>query len=154
MLPAWLQDESYLSLDTWLALEFEEMGFPIVLLYDLVDGAVALRGSMVRRFEELVTSQPDPRGNHARRDDAGEDAGQASQRTESPQSEGESADRNRASSGDDQAATPDEDDGWMVACRTTVEKPEDFLGMLHKRVFPRHDVPVAVVSAPGLKNGL
>ena len=67
-LPPHWQERSYVSFDVWLALEFEEAGFGVVVLYDMADGAVVLRKDMAAQFyrgrpatvgeEEMLHSRP------------------------------------------------------------------------------------------------
>ncbi len=57
-LPARLVDPPYVTFDLWLATELEELGFPVVILYDPIDGAVALRASMADAFDKLASQRP------------------------------------------------------------------------------------------------
>lgn len=57
-LPESVRALPYLQFDLWLALEFERLGYSVVLLYDPVDGIVALRGPMATQFQKLAASTP------------------------------------------------------------------------------------------------
>jgi hypothetical protein len=118
-----------LSFDVWLATDLEELGFPVVILYDPIDGAVALRADMAGSFEKLASQRP-----------AGTPV------AESPCPTGQAAPGVTSgpalpkSSPD--AAKAGED--WMVRLKTR-QTPEEFFRTLYENVLQQAETPVAVV---------
>lgn len=131
-LPATLRNQPCLSFDIWLALEFERQGIPIVLLYDPVDGAVALRAAMVEPFCKLASSRAtaENRADDRRADKANENSGAPLMKPALPK-----------------GSTPAKDaqsNDWLVRLEVK-QKPADFFRTLYENVLPRADAAVAVV---------
>lgn len=127
-LPVGLREQGCINFDVWLAIEFERLGFPIVLLYDPVDGAVCLRGGMARQFTRLAAENPNAGGSAPVSKPS--DAPQRTAAPPLPRSE---------------PTQPAADtDGWMVPLSTR-QKPADFFRVLYQNVLARRDVSVAVI---------
>lgn len=135
-LPAAWQERSYVSFDVWLALEFEEMGFDVVVLYDTVDGAVVLRPEMVGPFTAAASRSPA--------------CGKRSQPVG-----GEGLEKSRPATAASQhplpplptsgkRTSPGDKSGWMV-CLDVKQDPAVFFRTLYDSIFPRDELSVAVV---------
>jgi len=123
-LPPALQTQPYVWFDIWLALEFERVGYPIVVLYDPVDGIVALRREMVARFQEIASGQP------------------AQPLSEAPPSTGSVLTGPTLPKA---TATPvTAESAWLVPL-TVRQAPEEFIRTLYENVFRSSSTPVAVV---------
>jgi hypothetical protein len=130
-LPKRLAEPPYLSFDMWLATELEELGFPVVILYDPIDGAVALRGAMANAFEKLASQRPTaaPNGEPAPVQRAAAEAQPAAAGPVLPKSS---------------TAAPTTAGDWMVRLKTR-QTPEEFFRTLYDNVLPQTETPVAVV---------
>lgn len=131
-LPPQLASQPYVTFAEWLALEYERLGYESVILYDPVDGAVALRKAMAARFTQLVK---DKAGGIAARKNAATpppSSGRAGGATLPPLPKSDGA--------------PPASDGadWMQRLEVK-QKPLDFLGTLYESVFPRCDASTAVI---------
>lgn len=135
-IPRHLSELPYVTFDVWLALYLEELGYPIVMLYDAVDGAVALRPSMAEAFSKLasqrsvspssVTSTPEPpEATNEQQPSTTQPTGPALPR--SAQTEGNIRDKD-----------------WLTRLSTR-QSPEDFFRALYENVFAQTEVPVAVI---------
>lgn len=119
-LPDHVGSQGYVTLDVWLALHFEQQGFPIVLLYDNVDHAVTLRPKMAGRFLELASPQSTPVESTRLSTDGGATLEKSSDTSKIRNSE------------------------WMVSTGSP-EEPVDFLKTLYHSVLPTTQDPVAVI---------
>ena len=129
-LPKDRQSDRYVSFDTWLALELEESGFPVVLIYDLIDGGVALRHEMAESYNALAASRTNPDADHSEPDPENSALSPSHPSIALPTSESESSD----------SCAPD----WMVDVEVR-QTPEDFFRALYKNVLPQRETPVAII---------
>lgn len=128
-LPARLADPPYLSFDAWLATELEELGFPVVVLYDPIDGAVALRAPMASSFEKLASQRS-----------AATPAAETTRPQAAPTSAATAGPPLPKSSPEATTTAGD----WMVRLRTR-QTPEEFFRTLYENVLPQAETPVAVI---------
>lgn len=125
----------YVTFDVFLALEFERAGFPVVVLYDPMDGAVVLRGEMAPLFQQLaMPKQGAERAAPATAPQSSSPAPGSRQRSTNPPPLA------RASV----AGGKTEPGAWMVRLETR-QTANDFFRTLYDNVFPQAETPVAVV---------
>ncbi|TWT66903.1 Chaperone protein ClpB [Posidoniimonas polymericola] len=122
----------YVPLEIWLALDLEHKGYDVVLIYDLVDGAIALRGRMASRFESLVA-------NGATR----EGSSPASRAASPPANQSEEPPRPRGSTLP--RSSPDTQPEEWLPVLSTRQEPIDFFGTLYNLVLPTDELAVAVI---------
>lgn len=125
--------------DTWLALEFSRLGFHIIVLYDPVDGIVALRGNMAAEFTKLASSAylPNAKGDNASSTSSSELKGPERQATALPRTPIPLPKADLQSSAIAK-------DTWLQRLDVQ-QKPYDFFRTLYENVLPRPDVSVAVI---------
>lgn len=128
-LPPWLRDQPYCSFDVWMALQLERAGFAVVLLYDPVDGAVALRGEMIDQYTQMARERPRRQGER--------NAPAASQPPPQSPTTLPQLPRSDGPQGDSESK-------WLVRLEVK-QSPIDFFRTLYENVLPRHDTPVAVL---------
>lgn len=120
-LPNHLQAEGYVTLDVWLALYFEQLGYPLVILYDNIDYAVALRAHMAQLLKSRGL------GNSVEAESSHLTTASKPELTKST---------NTASS-----ANGD----WMIRVDSN-QQPIDFFRTLYQSILPASKDPVAVIS--------
>ncbi len=125
-LPASLSQSRYAPFPTWLALELIEMQFPVVSIFDSVDGAVFPTQQMANRFRELAT-----RTRSSPAADVDSPSAPSNQGPQLPRS-------------DPAPQTPAQTSPWMVKLDTQ-QTPEDFFRTLYASVFKQSETPVAVI---------
>lgn len=124
-LPDKLNDLSYAPFPTWLALELQEMQFPVVVLYDTVDNAVLLKKDMVKTLAKLAKNRP------------------IKKQVETPKADDAYQPPPLASESATEPTDVDASD-WMVRDKTQ-QNPEAFFGTLYSSVFAQSETPVAVI---------
>ncbi len=131
LLPEMRKTTRYAPFSTWLALKLIQMEFPIVTIYDSVDGAVFPRQQMAERFSKLATAnlskKPSP-GNDAR---------------PKPSSDDSTNNISLPKSASPENLTKDQND-WMVSLPNQLT-PDSFFRTLYSNVLRQTEVPVAVI---------
>jgi ATP-dependent Clp protease ATP-binding subunit ClpA len=137
-LPTELAGINYVPFSTWLALELQAMQFPVIAIYDAVDGAVVLRHEMVAKFIQAATSRS---RNQGRKQNPSETFS-AKTGTEN-QAENPTQASSLALPTSDQPTEVASSD-WMVNIGVP-QSPEVFFQTLYGSVFRQSDTPVAVI---------
>ncbi len=122
-LPKSYHNRPFVHFDTWLALEFERIGYPVVALYDPVDSVTLLRSSMVKTFSELAAGQ----GNGSVPE------------TQTPA---------RRTLPTASSTTPSQElnatESWMTRWDVR-QDPTSFFRTIYENVFPKGQTPTAVI---------
>ncbi|MDZ4848901.1 MAG: AAA family ATPase [Pirellulaceae bacterium] len=124
-LPEQYQDTPFVNFDIWLALELERLGYPIVTLYDPIDGVVFLRNSMRESFVALASGNVPVSTSGQTEITSKRSLPKAT--TDSP--EQRTSDRN----------------GWMARW-DVMQAPAVYLRTLYSNVFPVRDAGLAAIS--------
>ena len=140
LLPESLSEQRYLSFDQWLALELEESGYPTVLIYDLVDGGVALRREMAERYSQMIRSSLNAQGQTSNQTGAV----QAKTNEEAPPEERNPRTGSLPALPTQEVERSSSPENWMVKLEVQ-EAPDSFFRNLYRNVFPRTNDPVAVI---------
>ena len=129
-LPEQYRNRPFVGFDTWLALELERIGYPIVALYDPVDYLTVLRAEMLPKFAELAAS--------------GKTSSTVNETAPNSQSPPQNPRRSLPSASAERGEDTERDAPWMTRWDTTPE-PEDFLRIMYEKVLPQPDVPTATI---------
>ncbi len=118
-LPETLRSRPFVSFDLWMALEFERLGYPVVVLYDPVDSVIGLRPKMLESFAALAAGK-----------------------TVEPSAEIAKTESRRSLP----KAFQSEESGvaWLTSWDVK-QQPTDFFRTLYDRILPQTNTPVAVI---------
>lgn len=124
--PEKLQRNPYVTLDIWLALEYEKLGFDVVLIYDSDESVLALRGEMVSKFQSYLTSDPVLQQSQAKFSN-------------------NSSEQKRPVSTLPKSEDPAPSTSWMAPIPTRFEKPLDLFQVLYTKILPNPERKVALI---------
>ncbi|EMI24606.1 AAA family ATPase [Rhodopirellula europaea] len=132
-LPAELSGTKYIDFPAWLAMDLEQQGYDLVVLYDSVDEAVVLRRDMLKKFTDAAggaTPAPPASGSHSSTPRRGPSLPSASA---APVSSDDTSGANASSNSD-----------WMVKVKVGLN-PENFLMALNGKIFRNQKLSTAVI---------